>query len=110
MKISDDRRFVYSWLIENDLLWFQRCHVTQMQRVLWIGVLHFGPKRLSFWAKTFCVLGQNDFHFAAKRVPFCGKMHPILRQNAFYFAAKCILFCGKMHFILRQNASRTSET
>ena len=81
---------------------YRRQGVTKRQRVSCIGVFHFGPKRIPFWAKTRSILGQNafhfgpnNFHFAAKRIPFCGKTRSILRQNAFHFAAKRISFCGK---------------
>jgi hypothetical protein len=40
-----------------------------MQRVLCIGVFRFGPKRIPFWAKTRCILGQNASCFGPKRIP-----------------------------------------
>ena len=91
--------------IVRDLLWFQRSKIIQTQRVLCIGVLHFGPKRVPFWAKTRSILGQNALHFGPKHNPFCGKTQSILRQNAIHFAAKRNPFCGKTHPILRQNAT-----
>jgi len=86
------------------------------------NAFHFGPKRLSFWAKTPFILGQNAFYFGPKRlsfwaktrfifgpkrVPFWAKTHSILGQNAFHFGPKRsitfrLMFAKKLYRVLAE--------